>query len=487
MIRSLRLRLLLASSIVVVLIVAFLGYSFSRLTTNEFQRFADRDFLDYERLVTPFILLKLENFLQFRRTDCDQSLENLLDCQSEPVPYTSSSLTEFQKLVKDLGMSTGTRIVVADAVGRTIANSEWGEPGSREAERPRRNVAGLFLIEGDPFLVYIDLTEASGLGASQLAFLSSVNRALLIAVLSAVIAAILLTILLSRRILRPIEELILGARILGKGGLDYRVPIHPNDEIGELAVAFNTMADGLSHLEHLRRQMVSDVAHELRTPISNIRGYLEAIQDGLASATPQVISSLHEEILILSRLVDDLQELALAEAGKLHLEMKVASIENIIDRTVVSLTPAMNDKSLQFRMQIPGSLPHVCVDPERIAQILRNLLVNAITYTKQGGSINVEVQSKFNFLEVRVCDSGIGIAPENIELVFERFYRVDASRNRMTGGAGLGLAIVKQLVHAHGGEIGVKSVQGAGSEFWFTLPIHNPLEAKTVEADRRFA
>lgn len=485
MIRSLRLRLLLASSIIVVLIAAFLGYSFSRSTTNEFQRFADRDFLNYERLVTPFILLKLENFLQFRRVDCDQSLEKLLDCQSDPVPYTSASLTEFQQLVKDTALNTGTHVVVADAVGRTIADSEWGNRDNKGEDSPRGNVAGLFLIEGDPFLVYINLTEASGLGASQLAFLSSVNRALVIAVISATGAAVMLTIMLSRRILRPIEELILGARNLGKGDLDYRVPIRLNDEIGEMAIAFNTMAENLSHLEKLRRQMVSDVAHELRTPISNIRGYLEAIQDGLATPSRQIIDSLHEEILILSRLVDDLQDLALAEAGKLHMDFKWVALEPLFKRTTHSLLPALKEKSLQFTEIIAPSLPSVYVDPERIAQVLRNLLVNAITYTGDGGSIEVSVQDTGSSLRILVQDTGIGISSKDTAMIFERFYRVDPSRTRQTGGAGLGLAIAKQLVQAHGGEVGVESEIGKGSRFWFTLPYGDPLDARTVESGWR--
>ena len=483
MIRSLRLRLLLASSIVVVLIVAFLGYTFSRSTTNEFQRFADRDFLDYERLVTPFILLKLENFLEFRRVDCDQSLQNLLDCQSDPVPYTSESLTEFQNIVKELAMNTGTQIAVADPAGRTIANSEWGQINVGTNSPVPGNAAGLFLIEGDPFVVYIALTEATGLGASQLAFLSSVNRAMNIAILSAIIAAVLLTIMLSRRILRPIEELIRGARILGRGELDYRVPIHLNDEIGELAIAFNTMADGLSHLERLRRQMVSDVAHELRTPISNIRGYLEAIQDGLATANPEMIDSLHEEVLILTHLVDDLQDLALAEAGKLHLEFKTASLANIIERTSVLLLPSMNEKSLNFKFEPPEDLPEVWADPKRIAQIVRNLIVNAITYTSAGGEIRVTIEVYPDHQKVNVIDNGIGISEADVALIFERFYRVDPSRTRLTGGAGLGLAIVKQLVEAHGGDCGVVSSSGKGSKFWFTIPSKESLEAITISSE----
>jgi signal transduction histidine kinase len=470
MLQSLRLRLLIVLSIGVVLIVAMLGFYFSRATASEFQRFAQRDFLDYERLVNPFILLKLENFMTFSRVDCDQSLANWLDCQSQPVPYTSESLTEFQRLVDELAIVTGTRIVVVDNAGRVIANSEWGS-GQQSTEPDLGNVSGVYVIEGDPFLVYIDQTEESGISASQNAFLASVNRALIIAVVSAGVAAVLLTIMLSRRILKPVEALTEAARRLGAGDLSQRVKSDSQDEIGELATAFNNMANSLARLEELRKNMVSDVAHELRTPLTNVRGYLEAIQDGLTEPQPEVINSLHEEVLLLSRLVDDLQELAQAEAGQLQLQPTSVPLKDIAAKSLSALQPRIMEKRLRVSMSIPPNLPNLYVDPERIGQVLRNLLANAIAYTPEGGEIHFEALRHRESLEICIRDNGQGIAPEHLPLVFERFYRVDESRTRSTGGAGLGLAIVKQLVEAHGGNIGVESALGRGATFKFTLPI----------------
>lgn len=470
MLRSIRLRILLALSVVVVLIVGLLGYSFSRATASEFERFAERDFLDYESLVTPYILNKLQSYLSFRRIDCDESLAALLECQREALSYTSPSLTELEALVKELATYTGTRIVVEDSAGRIIANSEWGTPDDEAPERTPGTVGGVFMIEGDPFLVYIELTEVTGLGASQVAFLNSVNRALAIAVASAVLAAVFLTIMLSRRILRPIDSLQIGARSLAQGDLDYRVLVRSNDEIGDLALAFNTMAEALSKQEQVKQQMVSDVAHELRTPLSNVRGYLEAIQDGLATADEKTIDSLHEEVLLLTRLVEDLQELALAESGQLHLMPKPVSLSGIVERTLTALFPRINEKRLDVTTKIPPDLPEIVVDPERIGQVLRNLLTNAIAYSPPAGQISVEIVPHGRSIEVRVSDTGPGIEAEHIPLVFERFYRVDVSRTRLTGGAGLGLAIAKQLVQAHGGEVGVSSTIGKGSTFWFSIP-----------------
>ncbi|GAB4579641.1 MAG: hypothetical protein Fur0022_23790 [Anaerolineales bacterium] len=472
MFHSLRLRLLLALSGVVILIMALLGYFTSQATESEFQQYVEQDLFDYQRLVIPFIVYKLDNYMKFRRADCDQNLKNLLECQSDPVPYTSDILTDLQFFVKRLSDVSGTRIIVTDNADRMIANSDWGNQLQIEAPSlNREGASGVLFIEGQTFFIFIDLNESTGIGASQRAFLNSVNRSLIYGIISAGLAAILLTIMLSRRILHPIEALTQASREMGAGKLNQRVTIHTNDEIGELASAFNAMADGLARQEQLRRNIVSDVAHELRTPLSNIRGYLEAIQDGLTQPTLEVINSLHEEAMLLNRLVDDLQELALAEAGQLQLRPVLVNLENLITSAITALQQRMNEKNLQLITELPAQLPNVEVDPERIGQVLRNLLANAITYTPEGGTITLQALQTPNRVEIRIKDNGIGIAQEHLRNIFERFYRADESRSRTTGGAGLGLAIVKQLVQAHGGEINIDSILGAGTTVKFTLPM----------------
>lgn len=472
MFRSLRLRLLLALGGMVILIMAFLGYFTSRATESEFQRYVEQDLFDYERLVIPFIVYKLDNYMKFRRVDCDQNLSKLLECQSDPIPYTSDILTDLQFFVRRLSSVSGTRIIVTDSADRMIANSEWGN--QQKPDPPllnREGAAGVLYVEGQTFFVFIDLTQNTGLGASQRAFLNSVNRSLIYGLISASLAAILLTIMLSRRILRPIEALTKASRAMGAGKLNQRVTIHTNDEIGELATAFNAMADGLSHQEQLRRNMVSDVAHELRTPLSNIRGYLEAIQDGLTQPTPEVINSLYEEAMLLNRLVDDLQELALAEAGQLQLRPALVNLETLISGAITAIQPRLDDKKIHLVTDVAHNLPVLEIDPERIAQVLRNLLTNAITYTSEGGAITLRAFRIPTGVEVLIQDTGIGIAQDHLRNVFERFYRVDESRSRATGGAGLGLAIVKQLIQAHGGEINIESILGIGTTVTFTLPM----------------
>lgn len=302
-------------------------------------------------------------------------------------------------------------------------------------------------------------------------FLTSVNRSLWSAVLAAGLVAVVLSVTISRRILGPVGELTKAARRMQAGDLRQRVKVQSQDELGALAQAFNAMANGLAETEELRRHLVNDVAHELRTPLSNLCGYLEAMNDGVAEPTPVVIESLYEEAMLLRRLVEDLQELALAEAGQLKLSCQPTAIDDILTKTVNAHRSAAAEKEIRIELEIPPELPAVRADRARISQVLRNLLDNAITHTPPGGQVTVIARATGTYVEVSVQDTGSGIGYEHLPYVFDRFYRVDPSRTRATGGAGLGLAIVKQLVEAHGGRAWVRSTVGQGSTFLFTVPI----------------
>jgi signal transduction histidine kinase len=221
----------------------------------------------------------------------------------------------------------------------------------------------------------------------------------------------------------------------------------------------------------LRRNMVADVAHELRTPLSNIRGYLEAVNDGLMKPDAEAIRSLNEEASRLSRLVDELQELSLAEAGELRLECQSEDITELLDRSVSAFQAQAAAKGISLSLDPGGKLPAVNIDSQRIAQVLYNLLDNAMAHTESGGAITISARQEGKWVEVAVTDTGAGIPDEDLPYIFERFYRVDKSRARATGGSGLGLTIAKGLVEAHGGEIKVSSEPGKGSRFSFIMPV----------------
>jgi signal transduction histidine kinase len=316
--------------------------------------------------------------------------------------------------------------------------------------------------------VYVlpDLGVNEGMAGDVL--LHSVDRWLWLGALAAGLVALIATAAVAGRILGPVEQLTRAARRLADGDLQQRVAVASRDEVGDLARAFNRMADALERQEHLRRQMVTDVAHDLRTPLTNILGQLEAIQDGLLQPSGEVLASLQEEVLFLTGLVRDLQDLSLAEAGALRLEAVPLEVRAEVGRVIEALHPAGAGGP-----RIENGAPERLVafaDPVRFRQIVRNLLANALVHAGPGGAVEVGARLAGADVEVSVRDDGPGIAPEHQPHVFERFYRADGSRDRASGGAGLGLAIVKKLVQLQGGAVRVESRPGEGATFRFTIP-----------------
>jgi signal transduction histidine kinase len=375
-----------------------------------------------------------------------------------------------QSYVEQWGSLYGRRIILTDASEVVVADSE-GEllgqqylpdmPGMRFPPPWEGNSVGTLYIAPEPSAVF----------PSPLSLSQAISHYLLWGALLAVVVAFLITYFLSRRISAPVKALTLAVRRMGQGDLSQRVQSKEKGELGELAQAFNTMAENLDRGEKLRRNMIADVAHELRTPLSNLKGYLEAIRDGVIRPAPDAIRSLDEEADLLSRLVDDLQELSLAEAGELKLDCHTEDIIKLLKQAVAVRQTQAAAKGVLVSVDLPKKLPTVNIDAHRISQVLLNLIDNAITHTPKGGTITITARKLDNWLEIGVEDTGEGVPAKDLPNIFERFYRVDKSRARATGGAGLGLAIAKSLVEAHGGKIEVKSQTGKGSRFSFTIPL----------------
>ncbi len=357
----------------------------------------------------------------------------------------------------------GNRLEVVRRTSRGLGELSLMNPHRVSLHSPDGKPLGILFDAPPPVPVELGPAEAASLGR--------IDRTLLLAALIAGTAGLLLSIALARRILRPVEALTAAARRMEAGDLSQRVAVRGEDEIAGLARAFNAMADRRATAERLRRDLVNDVAHELRSPLTNLRGQIEALQDGLAAPTPEILASLDEEARLLERLVDDLQELALAEAGQIELERGPVDLLAEAQRSVQALRPRLDEKDLRVEIDIPGDLPPVHADARRVAQILRNLLGNAATHTPPGGLVRVSAREEGGEVRVTVEDTGPGIPPEHLPFLFERFYRADASRVRATGGAGLGLAIVKQLAEAHGGRVWVESEPGRGAAFGFSLRV----------------
>jgi signal transduction histidine kinase len=301
--------------------------------------------------------------------------------------------------------------------------------------------------------------------------LDQVNDSLWKAGLITAAVALVTGLILTRQITRPVKALITGARRISKGELSYRVTTRSNDEIGELADSFNSMAATLEQVEQSRRQLTADIAHELRTPLTIIEGTVEGILDDVFEADSEHLNSIKEQTLLLTRLINDLRDISLAESGQLMLNVQSTDIVYLAERVISSYRPNAGEKNIRLDMSSSISSLEIKVDPVRIEQAISNLLRNAIRHTPADGSITVNINRIDNSLDLSVSDTGEGITPEDLPHVFERFYRSGTSRSRIEGGTGLGLAIVKQMVEAHSGTVTVKSTPGKGSTFHISLPV----------------
>lgn len=285
------------------------------------------------------------------------------------------------------------------------------------------------------------------------------------------VAAILGALLLSRTVLRPVSALTAASRGLGEGDLARRVPVTGRDEIAELGRSFNRMAESLQASEERQRRLVGDVAHELRTPLANLRGYLEALRDGVVDPEPELLDSLHEEVLLQQRIVDDLQDLALAEAGALTYHREYISLSELLDTCRTAHRARAERAGVALTVETPPGDPvYAHADADRLRQAVGNLVSNAVRATAPGGTVRLSLARGDARAVVRVGDTGHGIPAEQLPHVFDRFWRADAARGRATGGSGLGLSIVRQIVKDHQGTVGVESEVGAGTTFTIELP-----------------
>ena len=412
--------------------------------------------------------------------EADQFDERLEEARAARVEQMISRLYserqdwgELQAIVEQAGSLYDRRIVVTDSEGRIVADSHFrfGRPWiPRQRESRFMPIVSGNEEIGSLALAPSEIQETIAEPAIS-RVVSSLNRSLIWTGLAAGVGGILLVSLMSRRILTPVRELTLAAGRLGQGDLSQRVATSSRDEIGQLGATFNAMAEGLEGAERQRRSLMADVAHELRTPLSNIQGYLEAVRDGLLEPDNATIDTIYQQVLHLTRLVEDLRLLALADAGALSLSLQEESLQEVLQSSVASCRPRAEAKGVSVALSIPSEIPLVQMDRTRIAQVVSNLLDNAIFHTPQGGSVSVSAESLGSAVRIIVADTGEGIPPEDLPQVFERFYRVDPSRARTTGGTGLGLTIARQLVEAHRGTIRAESTPGRGSRFIFELPL----------------
>ncbi|WP_144124527.1 sensor histidine kinase [Catellatospora sichuanensis] len=355
--------------------------------------------------------------------------------------------------------------------------SEAAAPGSRpKAARPEASRTAepdpaqhLRTCLGEVFLARIGIVGPEPL---RLAVSSEdgIDTTPIILAFSVVAVPIVLgSLLLSRHVLRPIQRLTVAARRFGEGSLDQRVSVEGGDELAQLGATFNGMADSLQHAEERQRRMIADVAHELRTPLANVRAYLEALEDGLVTADATLFRSLHEEAMLQQRIIDDLQTLALAEAGALAYHRSRVDIGELLENCRAAHQPAAAAVTVDLEV-VAGSALLVHADAGRLRQAVGNLVTNAVRHAPAGTTVTLAALRAGQTVQVRVTDRGSGIPAEDQKRVFHRFWRADRARTRATGGSGLGLTIARQITVDHGGTIGVVSEAGHGTTFTISLP-----------------
>jgi signal transduction histidine kinase len=411
-----------------------------------------------------------------------------------------------------MGATAEDHVILADANGRVVLDSE-GEIVGQTLPQNELAQGAPVTVEGKRVGTLLVVTPDSGPSAALASnFLTGLNRGVLLAAGVAGLVALLLGAVLVQQIIAPLRRLQSAAHAIASGDLSQRVTTNSRDEVGEVSRAFNQMAEALEDDERLRRHMMADIAHELRTPLTVVQGQVEALLDGVFPLTPEQLVPIHDETLLLSRLVADLRDLALAEAGQLTIERNSIDLGDLARRVVAAVEPVAVEKDIGLSLDIFPNLPTISADADRLNQVLHNLLSNALRHTPGGGQITVSVRRatvedwKIGRLEgwergrtvpapnlpisqfpdlpifhpstppllVSVADTGPGIPAGDLPYIFDRFYRADKSRSRAGGGSGLGLTIARYIVEAHGGRIWAESQVGKGTQIMFMLPIGGP-------------
>lgn len=302
------------------------------------------------------------------------------------------------------------------------------------------------------------------------AFRDAINVSLFWGGLIAVLLAVIISLLISRKITRPIHDMAEITERIAEGDYSRRVELRSRDEIGSLARSLNRMAERLDESEQTRRELIANIAHELRTPLTSISGYMEALADGVVPASAETWELLGREAERLSRLVDDLQKLSRAEAGQEVFDIVALPVTPFLTRVISKMKPQFAEKGIELNLEVADEIPALRADEDKLDQVLVNLLDNACRYTETGGRVAVTADSNRAGVEIRVSDSGIGIEPEDLPHIFERFYRADKSRSREQGGSGIGLTIARRYVESLGGDISAASEGRSGAVFTIVLP-----------------
>lgn len=433
---------------------------------------------------------------EFRDRSSEAQMQRIKNYFSEQNNLSKRTPNELANEVSSLANIVGRRVVFQDKQGRILFDSNTERklrslmvekslsreqvPEARIRYLKELDNKTLFNEEFRKFpinnmsnisnIVVGPSAEAFRPPPSESRLLTGINNSLVLAGIIGSIFGLIISSLTSNWVLSPIRQLRSSVSKFGNGQLTERVEIKGSGEIGELAESFNLMAKQMDLAHQQRQKLIADISHELRTPISNIQGYIEAIEDEILEPNDNNMRIMHEQILQLSNVVEDLRVLAEVDSGDLRLRKEMSSLRSILDGAVNAFGLKASEKNVSVLVNFKESNELVLIDEERIKQVITNLLNNALRYSPEGSIVDVELEDNDGMFRISVSDKGPGIPSSDMELIFNRFYRVDSSRNKESGGRGLGLSIAKEFVDAHGGHIWVETVYGEGSRFIFEIP-----------------
>lgn len=450
MMRSLRFKWSLTLIITSLVGIVLVGVLATQINVTEYQRFRDAE------IETVFAEAAAEYYVQ----------EGTWVGLNDDV-FSNNFRRRFQKQGKDRG-DQRSPIVIADIDGQVIKPFGEYQIGDVVTEDDLRS-GNPIRVDGEQIGTVI-ITLPPAFDESELRYLQRTNSILLIGAAGAVAVAVLLGVFLSQQFLRPLAELTHAIENVKQGKFDQRVPVRTDDELGELARAFNQMGEELQRVNKLRRQMTADIAHDLRTPLTVISGYLEGLRDGSLQPTQSRFDTLFQESQLLKRLIDDLRTLSLADAGELNLVYQSVHPTELLEQVLISFTPLAESQQVMFKINAPDELPTMKIDRDRMIQVLGNLISNSLRFTPAGGTITLSALATGDDLILKVSDTGSGIAPDHLENIFARFYRASESRQQQHNESGLGLAIAKSIVTAHHGTITAESNLGQGTVITIRLP-----------------
>lgn len=465
--RSLTLKLILAFFVTSLAGVAFAALFIRQFVTREFENYViTQQSASFVADITEYYQLNkswsgIERWLGER-------YKNKPGQPPNPAPAAPLNPNVLPRVSPDI---PPLHFALADPSGRIVIPDDDYRPGDTVSSDLLANGRQV-TIDGTLVGVVINPKQGPLLTLNEERYLVGTDTALLIAAAITIAVALTLGILVARLVTQPVRELTTATQKIAAGDLSQQVPVRSRDELGLLAGQFNNMTSDLNRATQLRRQMTADIAHDLRTPLSVISGYLEALSNGDLEPTPKRFNTLHDEVQSLLKLVEDLHVLSLADAGELPLDKQPIAASQLLARVADTYRHAAERKGIKLDVDVENtSAPRISVDAERMSRVISNLVSNALRYTPTGGSINLSVRSSADhaWVELVVSDTGAGIAPEILHNIFERFYRADSARESNSGESGLGLAIARSLVEAHNGQITATSTQGVGTTFVIRL------------------